>query len=418
MGITFADLWSEFMKVAVLGAGFSGMLASYLLEKSGVAVTVYEKQEQIGGHCHTLVSKNDYTELGTTFSFSKEIKALLLTLQVGYTERFVYRNFLDDQLNTVEQLAHDDAAALVGELERLRLILAGYKSSFDVLDYGYIHPDLMVSLSDFLKKHHLLTLCHVLTPLLSSFGFGDACDTQAYYTFKVFDVDTIYTFIRGEKLLFLDKGMSELIRKLSENISDIRYGLEVINVAVEDRGVLVETAYGAHHYDKVLITTKLPNDVIKDELYNRLMTKIDTNPYFTCAYAVNSKNLVTTYYKSHLGKPGKIQFFHATRQNHQTTLVAFAYGKSNVALINGISDDIAGAGIDIKHLITTKQWYIFPHLKPANLSEHFYEDIRKRQADSPIWLIGSLVTHPSITNLYISVKAAVERLLDEQSSEC
>ena len=45
------------MRVAIIGAGFSGMLAAYQLEKKGVHVTVYEKEEHIGGHCRTLVNE-------------------------------------------------------------------------------------------------------------------------------------------------------------------------------------------------------------------------------------------------------------------------------------------------------------------------------------------------------------------------
>jgi len=80
----------DFMKVAIIGAGFSGMLAAYLLNKEGIDVTVYEKQECIGGHCRTFVSKDIYTELGTVFSFTKQIKELLIELQVDYTNNVKY----------------------------------------------------------------------------------------------------------------------------------------------------------------------------------------------------------------------------------------------------------------------------------------------------------------------------------------
>lgn len=93
------------MKVAILGAGFSGMLAAYLLEKEGIEVTVNEKNDYLGGHCKTLVNKDDYTELGTLISFSKEIKELLIELQVSYKERFVYRNFLDEHYENVEHMS-------------------------------------------------------------------------------------------------------------------------------------------------------------------------------------------------------------------------------------------------------------------------------------------------------------------------
>ncbi len=399
------------MRIAIIGAGFSGMLAAYLLEKEGIDVTVYEKQEHIGGHCRTFASKDLFAELGTVFAFTKQIKELLIELRLDYTERFTYRNFVDENFNNVEHMSREDVVLLMDELAKLKMLLGKYSASINTVNYGYIHEDLLVPLYDFLRKHDLNIINQVIAPHLSSYGFGDIYSTQAFYALKVFNVDTILSFIRGDKLLFINKGTSELINKLSQNISDIRYSIEVHNIEVMGNKVKVETAFGSDYYDKVLITTKLPRDVIKDDLCNQLMKKIDTNPFITCAYEVSSKNLVTTYYKAHLWQKGKIQFFHTFKHNNRTILVAYAYGNVQKDLINGITDDIERSGIHVEHLITAKQWYIFPHLKEHNLTQSFYQDIIERQSSSNICLIGSLISEPSIANLYVSVKNSVIEIL-------
>ncbi|WP_300385815.1 NAD(P)-binding protein [Clostridium sp.] len=399
------------MKVAVIGGGFSGMLASYLLEKEGIDVTIYEKQEYIGGHCKTLVSKDVYADLGTVCSFTGEIKELLIDLQVDYTERFVYRNFVDEDYHNVEHMLREDVILLMNELSKLQLILEKYSPYLDYVNFGYIPEDLMIPLNTFLKNHDLRFVSQIIVPYLSSFGFGCIEDIQAYYVFKVFSINTILSFIGGKKSLFINKGTSELIKKLSQKISDIRYSLEVTNVEIVTDKVKVETPYGADYFDKVLITTKLPKDVIKDTFYNQLMKKIDTNPFIACAYEVYDKGLVTTYYKSHLGKKNKIQFFHTSNQNNKTILLAYAYGNIDKDTIEGITEDIKKLGINIKQLITVKQWYIFPHLKIHNLTQVFYKEINERQNISNICLIGSLVSKPSIDNLYLSVKNSVNEII-------
>jgi len=202
------------MRVAIIGAGFSGMLAGYFLEKKGIDVTVYEKQEHIGGHCRTFESKDVYTELGTVFSFAKQIKELLIELQVDYTERFTYRNFVDENFNNVEHISREDVILLINELAKLKIILEKYSSYLHTVNYGYIHEDLLIPLCKFLRKHNLNILCQVIAPHLSAYGFGDICTTQAYYAFKIFNLDTIYSFIRGDKLLFINRGTSELIKSL------------------------------------------------------------------------------------------------------------------------------------------------------------------------------------------------------------
>ncbi|WP_350343184.1 FAD-dependent oxidoreductase [Proteinivorax tanatarense] len=392
------------MRYAIIGAGFSGMLAAYLLEKKGADVTVYEKQEYIGGHCRTIVNKYMYIELATVFCFSQHIKELLIELDVGYTERFTYRNFLDENFSKVEHMPRDRVEVLMEELIKLNDILKSYRPYLNDVNYGYIPEDLTVSLHEFLTKNKLNNISEVIAPHLSSFGFGSIYEIQAYYAFHIFDMDTIYSFIQSNKLLFVDKGMSEVIHKLSQNISDIRYSIEVINIERLDDKVKVESEYGSDLYDKVLITTKLPDGVIKDDLYNQAMNKIDTNPYITCAYEVDSRNVVTTYYKANLGKKRKIQFFHTFNHNNKNILVAYAYGYVNKELVNSITHDIENSGIQVKHLITAKQWHIFPHLKEQNLTQSFYKDILDRQKTSNICLIGSLVSKPSISNLYASIK--------------
>lgn len=399
------------MKVGVIGGGFSGMLAAYLLEKKGIDVTVYEKQEYIGGHCKTLVSKDIYAELGTTFSFTKHIKELLIELQVDYTERFIYRDFLDEDYHHVEHMLGEDVVLLMDELSRLKTILEKYSKYLNDINFGYIPRELMTPFNAFLKKHDLRFVSQIITPHLSSFGFGCVEHIQTYYVFKVFNVDTLYSLITSEKLLFINKGTSELIKKLSQRISDIRYSLEVTNVEVVQDKVKVETPYGADYFDKVLITTKLPRDVIKDQLYNELMKKIDTNPFIACAYEVSNKDLVTTYYKAHLGQKGKVQFFYTSKQNNRTIVVAYAYGNIEKGIIDGITNDLQKSGVVIKHLITVKQWYIFPHLKVHNLTQSFYKEINDRQKISNIYLIGSLVSKPSIDNLYLSVKESVSEII-------
>lgn len=40
-------------RVAVVGAGVTGLVASYALHRAGLDVTLYEKEERLGGHADT-----------------------------------------------------------------------------------------------------------------------------------------------------------------------------------------------------------------------------------------------------------------------------------------------------------------------------------------------------------------------------
>ena len=399
------------MNIAIIGGGFSGMFAAYLLQKENIHVTVYEKEDHLGGHCKTIVSKGIYTDLGTLCSFGGKIKELLIELKIDYNEKFVYRNFVDENYNYTEHMCKENILVLIEELEILKSILENYSLFLDDIHYGFIPQDLTISLSEFLEIHNLRYISYIIAPYLSSFGFGCIDNLPAYYVFKIFNINTIYSFLYGEKVLIINNGASQVIDRLSEKISDIRYSLEVTNIENINNKVKVETEYSIDYYDKVLITTKLPNNVVKDYIYNQLMKKIDTNPFVSCCYEINNKDLSTTYYKSHLGQTNKIQFFYTYCQNNRSILVAYGYGKKTKENVSQITSDLQKLNINIKHLITVKQWFIFPHLKNHNLSNSFYQEVMNPPKTNNIHLIGSLISPNSIDSLYVSVKKSINNLI-------
>eukprot|EP01018_Ginkgo_biloba_P030451 Gb_22960 [translate_table: standard] len=52
------------MRVAVVGAGVSGLVAAYTLARAGVHVVLYEKEDYLGGHAHTLCVDGIDMDLG------------------------------------------------------------------------------------------------------------------------------------------------------------------------------------------------------------------------------------------------------------------------------------------------------------------------------------------------------------------
>lgn len=395
------------MHIAVIGGGFSGLLAAYLLQKKDIHVTVYEKESLLGGHVRTLNCHGLTVETGTAAAFSPHLKELLLELGISYTERFTYRNFLDENCQKVEQLSHEEVVKLIEELPRYEVLYRSHFSQNSSPFYGEFGC-LKMPLSDFLRVHELPMMRQVIAPHLSAYGFGAIEEVPAYYALHTFDPQTIKAIIRGDKLLFVEEGMQCLIEKLSAHLKDIRYGAEAIQVEPVSKKVRIDTVFDTALYDQVLVTTKLPKDVLKDDLYNDLMKKIDTNPYVTCTFEVENKNIVTTYYKVNAGKKECLQFFNVYKDKEKTILVAYTYGHLCKELVENITEDLIKTGIEVKHLIMAKQWHIFPHLKTHNLTEDFYQQLLEHQKKSPICLTGTLLTKPSISHLYEAIKLFVQ----------
>jgi len=398
------------MKVAVVGGGFSGMLAAYLLERQSIKVTLFERNDLLGGHCYTLVKRDFRVELGSVFCLNDSITELFDQLDLAYVTRHTHRDFLDEGYSKVQLLTTVEVPILVEEMKRLSKIVSQFREGVSSHTYGYVPPELNIPLSQFLARHDIHAWGEVVKPHLSAFGFGNIDEVQAYYAFNVFDEKTISSFVRGEQLVFIKEGMQELVRRLSEHISDIRY-TEVVGLENLGRQVKVATSFGVLQYDKVLVATPLSPHVLADTYAEAFMKSIDTNPYVTCAYEVDNKNVVTTYYRSNLGKRNRLQFFHPYKHIGRTIIVAYAYGMLGPELVAQITSELTNSGMRIKHLIAAKQWHIFPHIKAPKLYPELYSHLLTRQKSCGISFIGSLIAKPSMSHLYQSTKSIVDDLL-------
>lgn len=56
------------MKIAVIGAGISGLASAYLLSKKH-EVDLYEKESRLGGHARTTIVQEDDKEFGVDTGF-------------------------------------------------------------------------------------------------------------------------------------------------------------------------------------------------------------------------------------------------------------------------------------------------------------------------------------------------------------
>lgn len=396
------------MRIAIVGGGFSGLLAAYLLEQKDHQVTVFEKEATLGGHCNTMHHKELYIELGTVFCLCDDIKILLDALQIPYSERFSYRNFIDSTYKSVEQVPRHLIKQLMQEIKTLSQLLAEFSTLQGQTTYGTIPKELQVSLQTFLLHYKLEALAEVLAPHLSAFGFGAIESLPAYYALTIFDPKTLNAFIKGEKLLFLDKGFSDLIRALSQEVSDIRYSAEVQKISPYVNSVTVETQYAQESFDRVLISTPLDPDVVEIPQVSNFMSKLITNDFITCAFKIMPENSVTTYFKGNLGENNKIQFYHTFKQGEKTVLVAYAYGQLSPSLVQSITQDIEKVGVRVKHLIAAKAWRMFPHFSLNAIETSCYDTIHQfTQSNPSVQLIGALVSKPAIGSLYKSIKKCV-----------
>ena len=77
-------------KIAIIGAGISGLVAALILEKGGYVPTIYETSDRVGGRVKTDVVEGYQLDHGYSFKSScpghnylKKVKARLLVIPCG-----------------------------------------------------------------------------------------------------------------------------------------------------------------------------------------------------------------------------------------------------------------------------------------------------------------------------------------------
>jgi len=98
-------------KVAILGAGISGLSAGYFLNNAGIEFKILEKQETYGGLARSFVWHGHYCDFAAHrfFTTSNEVESILLDLvpMVHHTRKshlFIKGNWVNDPINPIELL--------------------------------------------------------------------------------------------------------------------------------------------------------------------------------------------------------------------------------------------------------------------------------------------------------------------------
>jgi phytoene desaturase len=164
-------------RVAIIGAGPGGLAAAMLLAKSGVAVTVFEKDHQIGGRTKVLTDGTFRFDLGPTFFLYPQILenifahcGLSLTdyvtlkrIEPGYCVAFengprVYAS------GDIEKLEQEIAKINVQDARNIRRFIAHNRRKLE--DFKPILQRPFLSLIDYLAPNVLKALHHIV-PLSS-----------------------------------------------------------------------------------------------------------------------------------------------------------------------------------------------------------------------------------------------------------
>uniref|UniRef100_A0A6N2MNV6 Amine oxidase domain-containing protein n=1 Tax=Salix viminalis TaxID=40686 RepID=A0A6N2MNV6_SALVM len=211
------------MKVAVVGAGISGLVSAYVLAKAGVEVVLYEKDDYLGAHAKTVSFDGADLDLGFMV-FNRKWAVRFVCTEEEYVKSVLLENdsrnyrFKDDVLSYLEMLENNP------DVDRNETLGKFVKSR------GY---------SELFQKTYLIPVCRSIW----------SCPSEGVMSFSAF---SLLSFFRNHHFLQLfgqpqwltvARGSHSYVNKVREKLESwgcqIRTGCEIQAVSTTDEGCAV-----------------------------------------------------------------------------------------------------------------------------------------------------------------------------------
>lgn len=239
---------SKRKNIAVVGAGISGLACAYELKKAGLDVTVFEKEDYVGGRMSS--RKKD----GLIFDIGADHLSHMYEQTMAYCKEFGIlwhkMKFLDYGVVTKGKIKQIES--VVGMVSQVRMAREFFKKKgvsdfFDLSNAAKY--DTEDAYSYMLRKTGKEVADYLADGFTAAYQFHRADEISLGVLFSWIDSMTIYDL--EWYLRYMEGGMSVLPEALANEV-DVRTGTTAENVTGGDT-VTLKTAAGSQEFDAVVL---------------------------------------------------------------------------------------------------------------------------------------------------------------------
>ncbi|AJC49361.1 NAD(P)-binding protein [Allofrancisella guangzhouensis] len=284
-------------KIAVIGAGISGLAISYLL-KDKYNITIYEKNNYFGGHARTLnIEKN--TSIDTGFIVFNYHTYYHLTRLFTHLDIPVAKSNMSFGVSIKEgrfEYGSNNSKSLFCQMSNI-LNPYFYKMIFDILKFNKVSRkhlekntlDENITLEEYLnnlkvskyfKNYYLLAMgaCIWSTPVNQMYKFPALSFIRFFHNHGLLNTNKSvqwYT-VQGGSKVYIEK----IIKKLKD--ANIKFAPSAIKVLRKNKTSIVDQRNNINEFDKVIFACH-PNEILEildDPCINekKLLTAIKYQP--------------------------------------------------------------------------------------------------------------------------------------------
>lgn len=427
----FFTIRANALDVAIVGAGASGLTAAHYLKEQGHSVTIFEKNDRVGGKVFSFNVDDTKIELGALLVTQEFTTINSLTQFYGVQGQVLPSKiiFLDED-NHWRNFKGYSAIGPLRTLKQYKRLLKIFKRFPELntpqLIYS-IDPDLFLPLNEFAKKYGFYEVLPPFVMSMSASGYLFPEVTPAYYALKLFKliapvgiqgyIDNLKPhrspYIKG--LRYFKNGYSELWEKIASHF-DVRLNEEVVLV----EGGKVVTTKDTYKFDKVVISTDIPTA--------RAIVKRPSVELNVFADSLTKHRFLVSVIKTkELNRAHHSFFFYpnmtVSRINHVQSMVNFwnskeiyvtyqsldneiSWKEAGIVLANDIS---ATLGIKKFEILKQVEWEYFHHIPPGSFSKEVASALKKLQGKDGIYYVGESLNFESTESSAQNAKWVVRK---------
>lgn len=414
-------------RIAVIGGGLSGLvIAEGLLKKGYKNVTVFEKNEQLGGKLHTIWYKGKSYELGAIFGLPSysNLRKLMKRLNIKADGPKLSRMNYNVDGEKIMPIPKEELGDFVKELVRFPDVLGMYKSLKNA-NIKNIEPSLMLPFSKWCDMHKFEVLKTVYVHYFTSFGLGNIDEVPALYVLRIMNYNHLASFMKIPEFYTWKDGVSSLAKRLSREVEDIRLGQKIVNISLSHQKTLwLQTQFEKLEFDKAIITAPLDQfshlDLWDESMKNRI-DSIKYQSFNVYAFIVDKvpKGCGCILENLSLSRRGHITIWDARwdTYNDEGMVVIYAYNppdNSKISAVDIIKDDLLRLGIKNPRLYQAKRWQHCPYVDTLALENGFYDEMESMQGIDNVFLAGEIMSMLSIENCIGYSQDLLHRFFEER----
>lgn len=415
------------MKIAIIGAGVSGLAAAHYLKTLGYSeVTVFEREDYIGGKVLSYAYEGKIYDLGAIIIGDEKNYRNYHDLLADYDiplENFStpYVAFMDGRRCSFERYLKDHFSFVQILRAFFNMLYLGIKSkNFIKGGFTYASPELYINFRDFIRIHKIEPIADTLSPFLIGCGYGCYEEIPALYLFRF-----LWLFfrnsIRVKNLIKIWKedassgirgcrnGCQELWLKIAEGLHvETKAEIEAIRrrgeycESTKDPKIEIVVSGQTKEYDRLIIASPLEEadqflDMSEEEI--TLFGKIIHTDYYVTLFKGGGFDK-SLFIRDHIHPSTKGKTV-AIFCRHCDSKVYMGYqmappGANRDELIEILKKDVEQLGGKFVDVITQKHWRYFPRVGTDHLRSGFYKRLDELQGQRGTYYVGAVLNFETL----------------------